>query len=100
VANGEQRITHLDDYSIDMAPADVMLITRHLDRPGTMGRIGLMLGEADVNISAMHLGRSQPRQEALMVLALDDDVAEEVADAIRANEAVLDVWTIRLATDH
>jgi D-3-phosphoglycerate dehydrogenase len=100
VANGEQRITHLDDYSIDMVPADVMLITRHLDRPGTMGRIGLMLGEADVNISAMHLGRSQPRQEALMVLALDDDVAEDVADAIRANEAVLDVWTVRLATDH
>jgi hypothetical protein len=35
-----------------------------------------------------------------MVLALDDDVAEDVADAIRANEAVLDVWTVRLATDH
>jgi D-3-phosphoglycerate dehydrogenase len=97
VAAGEPRLTRLDEYRIDMAPADVMLITRHLDRPGTMGRIGLMLGEADVNISAMHLARSEPRQDALMILALDDDVPEAVARAIRGHEAVLDLWTIRLA---
>ena len=36
-----------------------MLITRHRDRPGMVGRIGPMLGEADVNISAMHLARSR-----------------------------------------
>ena len=35
-----------------------MLITRHMDRPGTVGRIGLILGAADVNISAMQLARS------------------------------------------
>jgi len=59
-----------------------------------------MLGEADVNISAMHLARSRPRADALMILALDDDVPNEVADAIRAQEAVLDLWLIRLGTDH
>ena len=59
VAGGEPRITRLDDYRLDMAPADIMLITRHLDRPGTVGRVGMMLGEADVNISAMHLARTR-----------------------------------------
>ena len=73
-----------------------MLVTRHRDRPGTMGRIGLMLGDADVNISAMHLARSGPRQDALMILALDDEVPESVAAAIRAHEAVLDLWVVRL----
>jgi D-3-phosphoglycerate dehydrogenase len=96
VAAGEPRITRLDDYRLDMAPADTMLITRHMDRPGTVGRVGIMLGEADVNISAMHLGRSRPREDALMILALDDDVPDSVAEAIRAQEAVLDIWTIRL----
>jgi D-3-phosphoglycerate dehydrogenase len=96
VAAGEPRITRLDDYRLDMAPADSMLITRHMDRPGTVGRVGLMLGEADVNISAMHLARSRPREDALMILALDDDVPDTVSDAIRAQEAVLDLWTIRL----
>ncbi len=96
VANGEPRIVRLDEHTMDLAPADSMLITRHQDRPGSMGRIGMLLGEADVNISAMTLARSAPRADAFMVLALDDDVPAAVVDAIRAHPAVLDVWTIRL----
>ena len=71
-----------------------------MDRPGTVGRIGLLLGAADVNISAMQLARSKPREGALMILALDDDVPDGVVDAIRADEAMLDVWSIRLGGDH
>jgi predicted regulator of amino acid metabolism with ACT domain len=81
-----------------MEPAGVMLITRHRDRPGMIGRVGQILGAADVNISAMHLGRTAPRADALMVLALDDDVPAAVADEIRAHEAVLDLWTIRMGS--
>lgn len=96
VSGGEQRLVRLDDYWVDMPPSPWMLVTRHQDRPGTMGRIGLMLGEADVNISAMHLGRSSPRADALMILALDDPVPDEVAERIRRHEAVLGLWLIRL----
>ncbi len=96
VAGGEPRITRLGDYRLDMAPADVMLITRHSDKPGMVGRIGAMLGEADVNISAMHLARTRPREDALMILALDDDVPPAVEAAIRGQDAVLDLWAIRL----
>jgi D-3-phosphoglycerate dehydrogenase len=96
VAHGEPRLVRLDEYWLDMAPADSMLNTRHRDRPGTMGRIGIILGEADVNISAMHLARSAPRQEALVLLALDDEVPASVAEAIRSDDAVLDVWTGRM----
>ena len=81
---------------MDLAPSDSMLITRHQDRPGTMGRIGVLLGQADVNISAMTLARSAPRADAFMVLALDDDVPDAVAESIRSDPAVIDVWTIRL----
>ncbi len=99
IAAGEPRLTRLNDYWIDMAPSPTMLVTRHQDKPGTMGRIGLMLGEADVNISAMHLARSAPRADALMILALDDEVPAHVAAAIRGHEAVLDMWVIRLGGD-
>lgn len=99
VVNREPRIVRLDEHTMDLAPADSMLITRHHDQPGTMGRIGLLLGEADVNISAMTLARSAPRADAFMALALDDDVPVTVEDAIRALPAVIDVWTIRLVGD-
>jgi len=100
VEGGEPRIIRLDDYRLDMAPADNMLITRHLDRPGTVGRVGVMLGEADINISAMHLARTRPREDAFMILALDDEVPDWVAEAIRTQEAVRDLWTIRLGGGH
>jgi len=99
VAGGEPRITGLGEYRLDMEPADVMLITRHTDKPGMVGRIGAMLGEADVNISAMHLARVRPREDALMILALDDDVPPAVEDAIRALDAVIELWAIRLGRD-
>lgn len=97
VSSGEQRLVRLGEYWLDMTPAPWMLVTRHRDLPGTMGRIGLMLGAADVNISAMQLGRSAPRGDALMILALDDRVPDDVAKSIRDHEAVLDLWLIRLA---
>ena len=99
VVNGEPRLVRLDDYRLDMAPAATLLITRHEDRPGTVGRIGLILGEADVNISEMHLARTQPRADAFMILALDDDVPEPVAASIAAQEAVLDLWVVHLGAD-
>jgi D-3-phosphoglycerate dehydrogenase len=95
VANGEPRIVRIDENWLDLAPAPLMLITRHQDKPGTMGRIGIMLGEADVNISAMTLARTAPRQDALMLLAVDDEVPDSVASAIRSHPNVLDVWVIR-----
>jgi broad specificity phosphatase PhoE len=62
VANGEPALHPARRATgLDMAPSPVMLVTSHHDRPGTVGRIGLILGKADVNISAMHLARSLPR---------------------------------------
>ncbi|MBA2255051.1 MAG: phosphoglycerate dehydrogenase [Chloroflexi bacterium] len=94
---GGARLVRLGEYWVDLEPTSWMLVTRHQDRPGTMGRIGLMLGESDVNISAMHLARGEEqRADALMILALDDAVPDAVAERIRADEAVLDLWVIRL----
>jgi D-3-phosphoglycerate dehydrogenase len=61
-----------------------------------IGRVGSLLGQADVNISAMHVARTAPREDAFMILALDDDVPPGVDEAIRRLEGVIDLWTVRL----
>jgi D-3-phosphoglycerate dehydrogenase len=96
LANGEPRFTQLDDYWLDVAPAPWMLVSVHVDRPGMIGQVGSLLGEADVNISAMHLGRSAPRSDAVMFLALDDPVPPATEAAIRAIDGVMDQWVIDL----
>jgi D-3-phosphoglycerate dehydrogenase len=96
IAGSEERLVRLNDYRLDMAPSEIILITRHRDRPGTIGRLGQLLGAADVNINAMHVARTAPRADALMVLTVDDEVGPDLEAAIRADEGVLDLWVIRL----
>jgi D-3-phosphoglycerate dehydrogenase / 2-oxoglutarate reductase len=96
LANGQPRIVRLGEHWLDMAPAEWMLITRHRDRPGTIGQVGHILGEADVNISAMHLARTERRADAFMILALDDPVPDQVAEQIRALDAVTRLWLVHL----
>jgi hypothetical protein len=96
LANGEPRFVRLDDYWLDVAPAPWVLISVHKDRPGMIGRVGSLLGAVDVNISAMHLGRSAPRSDAVMFLALDDPVPAETEAALRAIDGVTDQWVIDL----
>ena len=83
-----------------MAPADVMLITRHIG-PAGHGRPGRGSCSAKPTSTSARctLPASAPREDALMILALDDDVPEAVSEAIRAHEAVRDLWTIRLGSE-
>lgn len=96
LTNGEPRFVRLDDYWLDVAPAPWMLVSLHRDRPGMIGQVGSLLGAVDVNISAMHLGRSAPRSDAVMFLALDDVVPPATEAALRAIDGVSDQWVIDL----
>ncbi|HEY9555989.1 MAG TPA: phosphoglycerate dehydrogenase [Acidimicrobiales bacterium] len=88
---GEPRIVMVDDHSVDVPPADHMLVVRNDDVPGMIAAVTGRLGEAGVNIDDMHLGRSAAGTAALMVLATDVAVAEEVQEAIRALPGVVSV---------
>ena len=46
------RMVELDEFFLDAIPEGNLLVTRHKDQPGMMGRIGTILGDAGVNIAA------------------------------------------------
>jgi D-3-phosphoglycerate dehydrogenase len=48
-----------------------------------IGAVGRLLGEADVNISSMQVGRSGPRERALMLLSVDDPIPPAVVERLR-----------------
>jgi len=85
VRDNEIHIVQVNDFWMDIVPAGgYFLFCDHVDRPGLVGTIGNITGEADINISSMHLSRLQPRGKALMILALDQPLAEEQLQQIRA----------------
>lgn len=80
---GGARIVSVAGYTMDMVPEGAVIISRHLDRPGVIGRASTILGEHQINIAGMQVGRFQPGEEAIMVLNVDSDVPEDVMEAIR-----------------
>jgi D-3-phosphoglycerate dehydrogenase len=88
---GEPRIVLVDDHSVDVPPADHMLVVRNEDVPGMIAAVTGELGQAGLNIDDMHLGRSASGQAALMVLATDVRVPDEVQARIRALPGVVSV---------
>ncbi len=96
VLRGEPHIVQADGYWVDFVPSGPMLITYHRDRPGMIGRVGLLLGTADVNISGMYVGRMAPRERAMMVLTLDEPAPDDVMTQIRAEPDIDQAYCVTL----
>ncbi len=86
VLGASPRIVELDGYPIEIRPEGVQLICTNFDRPGAIGRVGTVLGEAGVNIRAMQLGRLDDGENeglAMFALALEDTPPDSVLDVLR-----------------
>jgi D-3-phosphoglycerate dehydrogenase len=94
VMRGELHIVRVNNYWLDIVPTGgYFLFSDHRDRPGLISAVSRVTGDADVNISSMHVGRLKPRGEALMVLALDEPLSEE---HLKQLLSIPDVYTARL----
>ena len=94
VIRGETHIVRVNDYWIEIVPTGgYFLFTDHLDRPGMLGAVGKITGDANINISAMHLGRLKPRGRAMMILALDEAITDELQQQILS---VPDIYSANL----
>jgi D-3-phosphoglycerate dehydrogenase len=94
VMRGEPHIVRVNSYWIDVVPSGgYFLFSDHRDRPGLIGTVGTLLGNADINISSMQLGRLEPRGPALLVLALDEPIGDEQREQLLA---IPDIYTIKL----
>jgi D-3-phosphoglycerate dehydrogenase len=98
VADGPSgpRLRRYWEARFDVALAPYLLVTRHHDRPGIVGALGTVLGDAGINIATMELSRSAPGGEAVMLMGLDNPVPPEVTARIRALDALRRVETLSL----
>ena len=85
-----ERLIEVWGTPIDVEPQRYMAFFRYDDRPGVIGTVGQALGDAGVNIASAQVGRAEAGGEALMALALDDEVPagvmERLAESIGAHD--------------
>ena len=81
-SDGRPRLIQIKDINLDAEFAPHMLYIVNEDKPGFIGKLGTMLGDAKVNIANFTLGRSAPGQDAIALIEVDGPVPADVAEAV------------------
>jgi D-3-phosphoglycerate dehydrogenase len=92
----EGRITRINGFRIEAVPRGFMLVMHNHDVPGVIGRVGTILGQASINISAFHLGRRERGGEAMAVIEVDAPLNEQTLSVLRATDGIITAQQIEL----
>ena len=82
IYRGEPRIVRLFGVPMDAAFHPNMLYVRNEDSPGFVGKLGNLLGDANINIATFSMGRMEQSKEAVCLVAIDDCPSEAICAQI------------------
>ena len=77
------RLVEIKGIRIEAELGRHMLYTTNEDKPGFIGRLGSLLGEAGVNIATFHLGRSAPGADAIALIEVDQALPDALLAKVR-----------------
>jgi D-3-phosphoglycerate dehydrogenase len=81
---GTAKIVEVKGMALEADFHPVMLLINNLDKPGFIGALGTMLGDANINIATFHLGRHAAEQDAIAIVGVDQAVPEAIQQKLRA----------------
>jgi len=87
-SDGRPRLIQVKDINLDAEFGPHMLYVVNEDKPGFIGKLGTLLGDAKINIANFTLGRSAPGQDAIALIEVDGQVPDSVIEALHKLPAV------------
>jgi len=78
------RVVRFGRIPLEFSPEGRLLVLRTDDVPGTVGKVGTLLGDSGINIADIHLARKDGEQDAWTVLRLDQQPGSEVLSRLEA----------------
>jgi len=97
VEYGQPHAVILNGLDVDLVPqrGGYLLVCDNEDRPGMIGKIGSILGEFDINIRSMQVGRREKRGRALMLIAVDEAPTDAQLARIESIDGIYNVRVVR-----
>jgi D-3-phosphoglycerate dehydrogenase len=93
-AGDKPRIVEVEEIPLEAEVAPHMLFVRNEDKPGLIGALGTMLGNAGINIASFHLGRKTPGEDALALVAMDQPAPQDLLNEVRKLPSVVRVRSL------
>jgi D-3-phosphoglycerate dehydrogenase / 2-oxoglutarate reductase len=78
-----EKLVEVDGFAVDLQPSEHMAFFRYEDRPGVVGIVGRLLGDAAINIAGMQVSRDTKGGHALVALTVDSAIPAQLLDEIR-----------------
>lgn len=82
VKDGIPHLTLVGSFSVDVSLEGNLILCRQVDQPGMIGHVGRILGNENVNINFMSVGRIAPRKQAIMAIGVDEQPDKETLKKI------------------
>ncbi len=95
VIGGVPRIVQIKGMDLDAPFCPDMLYVNHLDRPGFIGRLGSLFGDAGINISTFYLGRLSSGDDAIALVGVDQPPGEALLTKVKSLPYVKEVRFLR-----
>ena len=92
--NQDPRLVNIKGIPIDAKLGPHMLFVTNRDKPGFIGKLGTILGEANVNIATFNLGRAKEGGDAIALIEVDAKPDQAVIDEICELEHVVIVLSL------
>jgi len=92
----DARIVRIDTSRLEVIPQGHLSLIHNVDKPGSIGSIGLTLGNQGINISRMMVGREDDGERSTIFLKTDSPVPAEVVKEIKDLDLVVDMTTFEL----
>lgn len=82
VKYGTPHLTCVGSFGVDVSLEGNLILCRQIDQPGMIGIVGTILGEQNVNVSFMSVGRMSRRKKAVMAIGVDEEPSKEALDNV------------------
>lgn len=96
VKDGIPRLTCVGSFSVDVSLEGNLILCRQVDQPGMIGRVGNILGECNVNVSFMSVGRTVKRTRAIMAIGVDEEPGKDTLKKIGEVPAIEEFVFLKL----
>jgi D-3-phosphoglycerate dehydrogenase len=83
-SDGKPRIIQIKGINMEAEFGQHMLYVTNADKPGFIGALGMVLGNAGVNIASFHLGRQERGGDAIALVEIDEPIAGPVLAKVQA----------------
>lgn len=88
VKYGVPHLTVVGPYEVDVSLEGNLILCRQIDQPGMIGKVGNILGQRNVNVSFMSVGRTSRGKQAIMAIGVDEEPDKKTLEKIGAIPAI------------